>query len=368
MPVTTRKARIVKPKAKARKIAPQEQAVDEPSQSVIDPEKAPPAIIQSFETATALTEGHCVIRKLEDGRYEIVNLNSASAEMFGSKEVGRLILADETGGRMKALKDVEKSWKDSELKIGQVLSSADLRIFRFLKLPLELRLTIYDLTVRSNEKLHIGSWKYCADSILPGIQLRGTCRQIYEETSSIFWRNHFRIHDICRQIKPLLPKLMENIQEITWAWWGFKIQDANTLRIFQEFEKLRIFHLVLSKYCVYSPTRPGSSRQFLYQHEPAAAKFNKTSGFDNLISMRGLNIVTVENSTNDNCKIKPEDASDAEIQAFEAFVAKELTKQREPKKSIASSSTTAKKVEKKGTKGTTKKIRTSSADTMATAT
>ncbi|KAK0112730.1 hypothetical protein ONS95_014466 [Cadophora gregata] len=367
MPVTTRRAIKAKPKVPAKKTTSREQAVDEPSQSMLDPMKAAPAIFQSFETTTALTEGHCVIRKIEDGSYEIVNLNSASAELFGSKEVGRLVLADETGGRMRALEDVEKSWKDSELKIGQVLSSANLRIFRFLKLPLELRLTIYDLTVRANDKLHIGSWKYCAESILPGIQLRGTCRQIYEESSGIFWRNHFRIHDICRQLKPLLPKLTANIQEITWAWWGFKIKDANTLRSFQEFEKLTVFHLVLSKYCVYSPTRPGSSRQFLHQNEPAVAKFNKTSGFDNLMSMRGLETVTVENSTSDNCKIKPEDASDAEIRAFEAFVVKELTKSREPKVSSASSGTKEKKVEKKA-KGATKKARKSQAETAATAT
>ncbi|KAH7417872.1 hypothetical protein BKA64DRAFT_181639 [Cadophora sp. MPI-SDFR-AT-0126] len=330
MPATTRKGRKVKPTTKAKKTAPQQQDVPESSQSVTEPEQAVPTIIQSFETTTALTEGHCVIRKLEDGRYEVVNLSSASAETFGSKEVGRLMLADKSGGRMKALTDVEKSWKDSELKLSQVLSSANLGIFRFLKLPLELRLTIYDLTVRSPSRLHIGSWQYCSDNIVPGIQLRGTCRQIYEETSSIFWRNHFHIYDICRKIKPLLPKLTENIQEITWSWWGFKIKDPHALRIFQEFERLRIFHLVLSKYCVYSPTRPGSSRQSLHQHEPAAAKFNKTSGFDNLISMRGLETVTVENSTSDNCKIKFEDASDAEILAFETFLVRELTKPKEP--------------------------------------
>lgn len=131
MPVTTRLGRKIKPKpktkAKAKKTTSQQEVEDAPSQPENEPEKAAPAIIQSFETATALTEGHCVIRKLENGKYEIINLNSASAESFGSKQVGRLILADETGARMKALQDVEKSWKDSELKIGQVLNSASRR-------------------------------------------------------------------------------------------------------------------------------------------------------------------------------------------------------------------------------------------------
>ena len=129
MPVTTRLGRKIKPKpkGKAKKTTAQQRVEYAPSQPENELEKVAPAIIQSFETATALTDGHCVIRKLENGRYEIINLNSASAESFGSKQVGRLMLADETGARMKALEDVEKSWKDSELKISQALNSASRR-------------------------------------------------------------------------------------------------------------------------------------------------------------------------------------------------------------------------------------------------
>ncbi|KAH7370326.1 hypothetical protein BKA65DRAFT_488199 [Rhexocercosporidium sp. MPI-PUGE-AT-0058] len=335
-----------KAKAKVKQTTPQLDGVDEPSESRIV-EKAAPAIIQSFETATALPEGHCIIRKLEDGSYEIINLTSATPAMFGSQEVGRLILEDETGGRMRALEDVEKSWKDSELKLGQVLGSANLRIFRFLKLPLELRYMIYDLTIGGNARLRLGSWQYSPDSILPGIQLRGTCKQIYEETSTIFWRNRFRISDICRRMKPLLPKLIDNVQELSWAWWNFKIKDANTLRAIQEFKKLRILNIELTEYCVDSPVRPNSSRQFLHQQEPSIAKFNKTSGFDLLIGMRGLERVTVTNSASDSCKIKPSAASDAEIRAFEVFVNRELTQPKETKEDSASASSYTKKAVKK---------------------
>ncbi|KAH6718155.1 hypothetical protein BKA61DRAFT_599122 [Leptodontidium sp. MPI-SDFR-AT-0119] len=366
MPATKRQSRKTKPKSKAKATTAQPDGVDEPSGSMMV-EKAAPAIIQSFQTATALSEGHCIIRKLEDGRYEIFSLTPATPEMFGSQEVGRLILAD--GGRMKVLEDAESSWKESELKLGQVLNSANLRIFRFLKLPLELRLMIYDLTIRTNEQLRIGSWEYASSNILPAIQLRGTCRQIYEETSSIFWRNHFRLHDICGKIKILLPKLTDNIQELSWAWWNFKIKDANTLRAIQEFKKLRIFNIKLTEYCVDSPTRPRSSRQFLHQQEPTIAKFNKTSGFDILISMRGLERVTVTNSASGTCMIKPSDASDAEIQAFEAFVNRELTQPKEPKVTTASVNTSTKKAEKrKSGRGSTKRLRTAAGDTMVTTT
>ncbi|KAG4432162.1 hypothetical protein IFR05_012354 [Cadophora sp. M221] len=367
MPATKRQPRRTKPKAKAKSKAKattaQPDGFDGPSESMVV-ENAAPAIIQSFETATALPDGHCIIRRLADGRYEIVSLTSATPEKFGSQEVGRLILGD--AGRMKALEGAENSWKESELKLGQVLNSANLRIFRFLKLPLEIRLMIYDLTIRANEQLRIGSWEYASSNILPAIQLRGTCRQIYEETSSVFWRNHFRLHDICGRIKLLLPKLTDNIQELSWAWWNFKIKDANTLRAIQEFKKLRVFNIKLTEYCVDSPMRPRSSRQFLHQQEPTIAKFNKTSGFDILISMRGLERVTVSNSASGTCMIKPSDASDAEIRAFEVFVNRELTQPKEPKTTASVDTSTKKTEKKKSSRVSTRKPHTAVGDEMAT--
>lgn len=82
------------------------------------------------------------------------------------------------------------------------------------------------MTVVSHRPLRIGDFKYCPQGILPGLQIRGACKQIYEETHKLFWRNRFHIPDLGAQIKTLAPTLTENLQEVSWSWWGFKIKDT----------------------------------------------------------------------------------------------------------------------------------------------
>lgn len=210
----------------------------------------------------------------------------------------------------------------------------DLRIFRLLKLPIELRLRIYDLTVCSNQTLYIGSWQYSPERILAGVQLRGTCRQIYDETRSLFWRNSFRINGVCEKIKPLLPLLTDNLRELTWDWWAFKIKDVTTLRMINGFKQLKIFHLRLTKYCVYSDPMilPGGFTRvnYLHQSEPAVARFRRTNGFDELLSLRGLELVTVLNHHSGDIRVASGDLSGEELNAFELFLNKQLTQPRQP--------------------------------------
>jgi len=209
---------------------------------------------------------------------------------------------------------------------------AELSIFRFLMLPIELRFKVYDLTIISDKGLSFGSYEYGSERILAGIQLTATCRQIYEETRSLFWRNNFKISDFNKQTKLLVPLLTENLREVMFGWWAFKLKDPQILRMLKDCKKLKILHLRLTKWSILSDNDSSNPRrQYLHQDEPAVAKFKRTNGFDDLLSLRGLELVTVKNDYEDRARLKPEALSDEELKAFESFLSKQLTQPKSPK-------------------------------------
>ncbi|KAF8854980.1 hypothetical protein BDZ45DRAFT_676602 [Acephala macrosclerotiorum] len=352
MPTSKRKARKTKPKPQKRS---EETAIaDAPERSRHNEDAAFPSVFQTFETTATLSDGHCIVRKLEDGRYEILNLDSVEANVLGSIEFGRMIRGNETSdsGRLKALQDIKKGWKSTELKVEQALGSANQTIFRFLKLPIELRFRIYDMTISSDKKVRLGHYDIPSYEMLTGLQLRGTCRQIYDETRGFFWRNNIIIKDICKQTKLLVPRLTENLREVSWEWWNSKIKDPQTLRMFQDCKNLKILHVRLTKWSIYLPRRyyPTVKVQHLYRDEPAVAKFQRVNGFDELLRLRGLDDVTVKNDLPLTRRIEPADLSDEELNAFENFLKQKLTR---PKRPDVIRETSAKKSKKTGK--TTKK-------------
>jgi hypothetical protein len=81
-------------------------------------------IFEMVETATPLPSGHCFIRSLGNGKYEVLTFNSAGLDFFGSIEFGDLVREDSSGERMKALEDVSRTLKDTESKVDKGLGSA----------------------------------------------------------------------------------------------------------------------------------------------------------------------------------------------------------------------------------------------------
>lgn len=88
--------------------------------------KPEPQFFETFDTAANLSDGLCVIRKRDDGRYEMMSLNSTAHEdiAFGSMDFSRLVRDDQSGERLKMLEDVAKTWKGAEFRVGQALDSA----------------------------------------------------------------------------------------------------------------------------------------------------------------------------------------------------------------------------------------------------
>jgi hypothetical protein len=93
-------------------------------------------------------------------------------------------------------------------------------------------------------------------------------------------------------------------------------------------KKLKTLHLRLTLSCVdvggsgYAFSKP----QYLHQEEPAVAKFRRTNGFDELLSLRGLENISVENSTD----MSQDTLSDQEVLAFQTFLNQMLTQPEEP--------------------------------------
>ena len=182
---------------------------------------------------------------------------------------------------------------------------------------------MYRLVIKASKPLHISGEP---DKTL-GFALMRTCRQIYEETLPFFYGNTFSISDISPKLKVMLPDLQKKLREVTFEWWGYKIKDPATLRMFLELSNLKVLHIRITKYCAPDVADPYARRQWQYQGDDTIKKFNKTNGFDNLVQLRGLDRVTVRKSA-----FPPaENVSDQEMADFEAFLMRVLT-QPKPKK------------------------------------
>jgi hypothetical protein len=162
-----------------------------------------------------------------------------------------------------------------------------------------------------------------------------TSRQMYQETRPFFYRNTFRISDMSKQLKPIVPEFRQFLREVEFEWWGWSLKDPNLLRWFQTCENLKIFHLVVTKYCTDSIH---NRRQWSYQNDFTIKKWSGSNGFDALVLLRGLERVEVRHAQAE----KKGNATDAEIADFQAFLTRILTQPKpEPVRNIPVTRATA---------------------------
>jgi hypothetical protein len=155
-----------------------------------------------------------------------------------------------------------------------------------------------------------------------------TSREMYQETRPFFYRNNFRISDMSKQLKVIALHFQKFLREVEFEWWGWSLKDPNLLRFFQQCENLKIFHLVVTKYCTSSVH---NRRQWQYQDDYTIRKWSRSNGFDALVALRGLERVEVRHAEAD----KKADATAAEIADFQAFLNRILTKPKpEPVRNI----------------------------------
>lgn len=77
---------------------------------------------ESFTTTAPLLNGLCIVRKLANGKYELLNLSSVDKpSLFGNLEFTRMLEEDQNAGRLQAFEEAEKKWKTAGLGVGQAL-------------------------------------------------------------------------------------------------------------------------------------------------------------------------------------------------------------------------------------------------------
>ncbi|KAF4624850.1 hypothetical protein G7Y89_g13321 [Cudoniella acicularis] len=320
MPVTrSRSGKLPVKSSKNLSISSDEDDFDmEESSIIVNPEKP---VFQTIQTDANLPSGLCLMRKLDDGKMEIIDFSQIPFYRMGSEEIGQAIKL--VPGRLELFENALKELKSIESKIGQGFATD--KIFRFLKLPIELRNMVYTILVKSSSTVHLRYGHGPTDLTLA---IRATCRQIYDEASPIFYRNNFRFYEVPKDPLAIISfeKLGVNMREVTFEWWAFVQKDKHALRMIGSFPKLEILHIVITRWCVGDLRRP--RRQRLHQNDNSISKFSKTAGFDEIASIRGLKKVTVSFSTT-NGPFRGS-VSDAQLRTFEDFLNRELT-QPKPK-------------------------------------
>ncbi|KAE8442390.1 hypothetical protein EG329_003406 [Mollisiaceae sp. DMI_Dod_QoI] len=277
-------------------------------------------VFETFESDKKLDPGLCIVRPLGGGKYEIVNLQHVDQQQLSSQETGLTIRHNE--GRRGALTIEKEDWQMAILKCEQAIKSASGSIFRFQKLPIELRYRIYDFAIITQKPLRKirEDTPYDKTSCFALMQ---TCKDIYQEARPFFYRNNFHILDIRKHepIEPVLPALMDNMREVTFSWLGIQVREIPILKFLATCKNLKTLNVILNSCCLQQG--PGSLHylpQKQYQNDDTIKKFRGCRSFDRLVSLRGLERINVCRALRD-----PDIVDDAERKAFEDFLNRILT-------------------------------------------
>ncbi|TVY68928.1 hypothetical protein LSUE1_G004834 [Lachnellula suecica] len=276
---------------------------------------APPKpIFETFSTKTKLQSGICVVRELGGGKFELVNLSQVNLQSFSSEEIGRQI---QKTPELLSLLDISKEdWRQLQLKSHQAVASAKFDLFRFLKLPIELRYRIYDFTIVASKPIRQIRYPALHDHHTMAFALAATCKQIHEETRKFFFRNNFRI-DTNKEFKLIESYILQNVREVTVGWWGFSKKDPATFEMLSsQCPNLKVLNLSITEYVIDIPA--GHHKyQRLYRNTPETKKFRTSNGFDALVGIRGLDRINVTLGT---AFMIHKIISKEELDAFESFL------------------------------------------------
>ncbi|KAM3084208.1 hypothetical protein ACMFMG_001686 [Clarireedia jacksonii] len=275
-------------------------------------------------------EGLFMLRRLGGRRYEAINVSQVSHEDISSEEVAERINSIPRCRQL--LEATRADLNDVTSKLNQAVHSADVlcfvttntdvadgTIFRFTKLPIELRYKVYEFAVIGEKPLVHRPYHKHTDGL--GLGILATCHAIYQECIPFFWKNTFTVNDLPKSFQSIKEYFMRNVRKASFEWFGYRMKDPLTLQMLHKCKKLESLHIVLTGHCgsggLYD--RP----QYLFQDDPSIRRFCKTNGFDSLISFRGLKRVTVSRTaTTSNYYAS---ASKAEFDTFEKFLIMKLT-------------------------------------------
>lgn len=199
---------------------------------------------------------------------------------------------------------------------------SDSNIFRFLKLPIEIRYLVYDYVFTSSKPIR--RYPYGQGVFNPNF-LRA-CRQIRDEGLPFIYRNKFSIssQDAYNGGYSCLLQpgstAWENIKEISYEWWGYAIKDKRAFEALARLPKLKVLQLLITTFVLDASHH---RRQWSYQTDDNVKAFRRANAFDQLVQLRGLEHVTVgRSSTNPPA---PGALSKADEVKFQVFLNNVLT-------------------------------------------
>ncbi|KAF7915882.1 uncharacterized protein EAE98_010962 [Botrytis deweyae] len=334
-PVRKAANRVTKPKSKtstkkknttiAKKITPEPEAAKSIVTNPVD-RIYKTVILESND----IEDGLWMMRRLGNGKYEAVNLNDAAFEDICSEEnEARMASSPES---VEVFKASQKSIKDVSLKLDRAIFTASGKVFRFKKLPIELRYKIYEYALISETGLRPG-YASCNSFKLPGVALGllASCRSINAECMQFLWKNTFDLNACSiKRLREVKDILIQNARNFKYEWSGSgsgQSKDMLILGMLASCEHIDTLHLVLWGSCV-DGRRTWYNRkpQHMYQNDPTVPavvqKFSRSNGFDKLVSLHDLKkvIVTKHWTFTDASGL-----TDVEFKAFEKFLNDKLT-------------------------------------------
>ncbi|KAF7867343.1 hypothetical protein EAF04_005426 [Stromatinia cepivora] len=320
-------------KATKSKLSTKKKNTVNPNEEAPQPEAHEPTVTNPvdriYKTVTLesddIEDGLWMMRKLGNGKYEAVNLNTISHEDLCSEEnEARMASHPESVNVFEAS---QKSLGDITMKLDRAVFAASGKVFRLKKLPIELRYKIYEFALISYSGLIPSNLPFDEGCKQPGLALGlvASCRYINAECVQFFWKNTFNLSaTTIKLLRESKQTLIQNARNLKCEWSGIYSKDSFIFGLLASCAHLETLEIVLQRSCVSDgqPTYYHRKVQRLHQADNSIRKFNKSNGFDKLISLHDLKKVTV--SKHWTLELD-KTLTETEFKNFEQFLIKKLT-------------------------------------------
>ncbi|QSZ31049.1 hypothetical protein DSL72_000610 [Monilinia vaccinii-corymbosi] len=334
----TAKATDSKPPSKNNNIVEAIEKICQPegNQSVVTS-----PVDRMYKTVTLknddIEDGLWMIRKLGNAKYEAVNLANVAYEDISSQEnETRMASVPES---VEVFKACQKSLGDVAEKLDRAVFTASGKVFRFTKLPIELRCKIYEFALISDSGSSLYPQRPPRLESRLALGLLATCRSINAECTKFLWKNTFDLSaPSMKSLKIYKEILVQNIRHVKCSWTGSYSKDMFILGMITNCQNLESLEIKLGGGCVERPNGYAyytRKPQHLYQDDNSIRKFSRTNGFDRLVSLRHLKNVVVTTTFGFEAAIRDGTVTEAEVKTFEKFLRKKLTTPPPPPPPVA---------------------------------
>ncbi|KAB8287892.1 hypothetical protein EYC80_010250 [Monilinia laxa] len=274
-----------------------------------------------------IENGLWMLRKLGNGKYEVVNIGNVTYEDISSEEnEARMASTPES---VEVFRASQRSLNNVTAKLDRAVFTASGKVFRFKKLPIELRYKIYEFALISNPGTSLYPEHSTRNEPRLAFGLLATCRSVNAECKKFLWKNTFALSiPSLRTLRIDKQILIQNIRHVKCSWTGSFTKDVFLFGMLASCPNIETLEIELHPRClerangfVHYSRKP----QFLHQDDISIQKFSRCNGFDKLISLQHLKKVVVSRTYNFVSLISSGVITEAEVKTFEKFLRKKLT-------------------------------------------